>query len=137
MEDRFGAELRNEVKTIFQDISPRFSGNTAFRAIIEYPTHDGFEIALLESVSPYGVKLNDAVGGWAGKRNRRTGQLLKGWFTEVCKNAGMDYLRGKGGYYNNINATRDALIKEAEDNPLRQRIYAEQIAESGEIDDID
>lgn len=137
MIDKFGADERNNVKTIFQDIAPRLSGNTAFNGIIEYPVQDGFEIALLESVTPYGVKLNDGLGGWANKRNRRTGQLLKGWFTEVCYGAGLDYLRGKGGYYNSINATKESLVKEAQDNPLRQRIYIDQITESGDVNELD
>jgi len=134
MIDRFGANIRADVKSIFQDMSPRLSGNTAFNGIIEYLTNDGFEVALVESITPYGVKLNNAEGGWANKHNRRTGELLAGFFTVKSKNAGIDYLRGKGGYFNTINATKESLIKEAKDNPLRQRIYTEQIAESGDAD---
>ena len=134
MIDKFGANIRNDVKTIFQDISPRLSGNTAFNGIIEYLTNDGFEVALVESITPYGVKLNQGTGGWADKRNRRTGELLVGFFTVKSKNAGIDFLRGKGGYFNTINATKESIVKEAQDNPLRQRIYTEQIAESGDAD---
>lgn len=137
MADTFGPDERTNVKTIFQDIAPRLSGNTAFNGIIEYPINDGFEVALLESVTPYGVKLDEGQGGWANKRNRRTGQLLKGWFTEVCYGAGADYLRGKGGYVNSINATRDSLVQEAKDNPLRQQIYIQQISESGDVNELD
>ena len=136
MIDKFGSHLRADSKLICQDIAPRFSGNTAVNGIIEYPINDGFEIALLENVTSYGVRLNDGLGGWANKRNRRTGQLLKGWFTNDCYNAVGDYLRGKGGYINSINATRESLVQEMENNPLRERIYIDQISESGDIDDI-
>lgn len=136
MIDRFGSHDREQVKRIIQRIAPRFSGNTADNGIVEYLVNDGFEVALLESVTPYGVALNDAKGGWAGKRNRRTGELLEGWFTTDGYNAGIEYLNGRGGVHNALNMVDESIIMESENNPLRQRIYIQQISESGGIDDI-
>ena len=90
MIDRFGADVRNEVLQGFKDFAPKLSGNTAYNGIVEYLVQDGFEVALLESVTSYGVALNDAQGGWAGKRNRRTGELLENWFTTGCYNIGIN-----------------------------------------------
>jgi hypothetical protein len=120
-----------DVKIIFQNISPRFSGNTAFNGIQKRLINDGFEMVLIESISPYGVKLDQVPSeGWR-KNNRRTGQPLEGWFIRVCKIAGMHYLRGKGGNFTNMNLIRERMAQEALDNPLRQRIFAHYVAERG------
>ncbi len=127
----FPSHIRHDVHNLFKKLAPRRTGNTAENALINNPIPNGFEERLLESVSPYGVKLNNAVGGWAGKRDRRTGILLKGWFTERATTAAGMLIRNKGGMKDGIGANTQSLIADSIDNPARQSQFLKSVAEGG------
>ena len=127
----FPSHIRHDAHNIFKQISPRRTGNTAENALINNAIPNGFEERLLEAVSPYGVKLDLALGGWANKRDRRTGQLLKGWFSVRGTTAVGTFIRNKGGIKDSVGSNTESIIADAIDNPARQSQFLKSVSKGG------
>jgi hypothetical protein len=119
--------MKDDALNICRNIAPKLTGNTAYNGIIKIDTHNGFEIRMLESVTPYGIGLDDATGGWA--------KIHKGFFSTRSNNAVLSYISGKGGNFDSMNVTKEHVENLARDNPARQQVYIKNLLKNQVIEE--